>query len=539
LAKAAKAFNNEDDKTGEEILSAYIERVKSDLLCVSNCLFFLIEIKKDQIAFSLLQTGSVNLAKKNIPYSYLQLAVQLYCDNGEFEMAELYLDYMETHYYDAQHKYINLRAFLYYSAKSGNREVFDQICKTFPEVLEFPVLPLLMDILLKTDQKRHETKLPKSYEFNMTLEGSVKLYPLYSFAGLICLVSLIQLFFSSGGSFIERIAYGQVYPIEYIRFGAMVKALVSRGDWVRLITPIFLHAGLLHLAMNIFGLINIGRLLLRFFDKYTLLFIFAAGAVTGNILSFFFSSSYLSVGASGGVFSILGVLFIHLLWHRREINNIVFKRIIVNFAMILAIQILFGLQNSNIDNFAHAGGFIGGVILTLLTLSIVHTRFQKFYTQGIKFVLIILSIRLLIFWGNVFVEPNMERFSLSDVISEPLLEYVIPEFWEKENDRYFDLLAGSQIIIRAYDDKVDISKQIESIKESYTGVNNYRFHSRAVLQSGWTSLVLNSTDLSSPYSLYYFCRNLENNFTDVYLFLDPDLYEDYLPFFEKFLYSVK
>lgn len=539
LAKAAKAFQEEREKAGEEILSLFSEKVQYDYLWLFNCMIFLIDINRPHLAYSILQSTSVDLTKKNIPYQYLQIAVQLYCDNGEFELAELYLDYMESHFYDTQHKYLNLQSFLYYSAKSGNQRSFDQILHDFPELLKSPSRPFFQELLAKSEPQETEIKRPKSYAFNMAMGGTVSLLPLYVFAGIICIVSLVQLFFSSGGSLVERIVYGQVYPIEYIKFGAMAKALVSQGDWIRLLTPIFLHGGLMHLALNIFGLINIGRLLVRFFDKYILLFIFAGGAILGNLLSLFFSSAHLSVGASGGVFSILGTLFIYLMWHRKEINSLVFKRIVVNFGVILAIQILFGFQNSNIDNFAHLGGFLGGVLLTVLSLFIAKTPYQKWYLISTRFILFILSVSLLVFWSNIFTESNLDKFTLSEVVSEPLVEYQIPEFWEKNDDRYFDLLSGAQIVIGAYEGNVDIIKQIESVKGSYSELDDYQFQNQKELTQGWTMVEFNSTDISSDYSLYYFASNLNDKFTNVYLFLDPDIYENYEPFFEKFLNSLK
>ncbi len=539
LSKAANAFKEMDEEKGEEILTIFTQKVQYDYLWLYNCMIFLIGMNRSQTAYKFLHTTSVDFTKKNIPYQYLQIAVQLYCDYGEFELAELYLEYMETHFYDTQHKYLNLQSFLYYSAKSGNQKAFDQILDIFPEVLKFPSLPPLQELLSKSEIQRTDIKMPKSYIFNMALGESVSLIPLSAFAGIICAVSLIQLFLSSGGSILERIVYGQVYPIEYIKFGAMAKILVSQGDWIRLITPIFLHGGLLHLVLNVFGLINIGRLLVRFFDKYILLFIFVGGAVLGNVLSFFFSSAHLSVGASGGVFSILGTLFIYLMWHRKEINSLVFKRIVVNFAVILAIQILFGFQNSNIDNFAHMGGFLTGVLLTIISLLIAKTPYQKWYLISTKLVLFTLSVNLMIFWFSIFTESSLDKLPLSEVVSEPPVEYIIPEFWEKNDDRYYDLLSGSQIIINAYGGMVDMDKQIDSIIEIYSKKDNYQFQNKRELSNGWTSLVFNSTEELSTYSLIYYCKNLDDKFANVYLFLDPDLYADYEPFFEVFLNSFR
>lgn len=539
MAKAEKAFHLDDDDKAEKILISFSNKVHKDLNWISNCLIYLINTGRGHLAYSILQTTSIDLQKENIPYNFLQIAIQIYCDNSEFFLAEIFLEYMEIHYYDAQHKYMNLRSFLYYAAGSGNKPLYDKILTKFPEIRKSSSLRFFDEIHSSDNPLKSSGKEPKSYVFNLASPVKGEIYPLYIFAGIICLVTFLQLLFSTGGTTGERILSGRIYPIEYIKFGALVRDLVWNGDWIRLLTPLFLHAGLLHLSLNIFGLINIGRVLMRFIDKYILLFIFAGGAVTGNLLSLFFSKASLSVGASGGVFSILGALFVYLLWHKREINRMTFNRILINFAVILAIQILFGLQNSNIDNFAHIGGFLGGVILTVLSLLILEKNFQKYYLIFIKILLFSLSVKVLYFWFTIVSGGTLYHIPLTESIDAPPIEYSIPEYWEEDNDRFYDQLSGAQIIMRGYKGIYNKDQQIGTIIEMYGKEDNFLFKDRRDIDKDWSIVTFDSKNESSHYSLYYFCANIGNNFVEAYLFLDPALFDDYLVIFASVLQSVR
>jgi membrane associated rhomboid family serine protease len=539
MVKAIKAFDNNDYAGGEEILLHYTERVQNDLSWVSNCIIFLTNIHQSKTAFSILEKISIDLSKNNIPYQFLQIAIQLFCDNNEFELAEFYLDYMEEHFYDAQHKFPNIQSFLYYYARRGDERLFNKIIVDFPDLLKFPILPELRNILHSSDTIDKISRVPKTYHFEMTKVNSQKTFPLYIFAGIICVITLLVLIFSRGGSFSDRVFSGEIYPIDYIKYGASVKYLIFKGEWIRLLTPVFLHAGLLHLALNMFALLNIGRALLRYFDKFILLFIFLAGAVLGNVVSLFFSSALLSVGASGGVFSILGALFIYLIWHKKEINKTLFHRILVNFAVILAIQIIFGLQNSNIDNYAHLGGFLGGVLLTTITLFIKKTKFQNFYSGAVKIILFLTTISLMLLWPRMLSQNQFEKFVLTEDISESGIEYSIPSTWEKTSDRYIDPLSSGQIIFNSYDGLFQKSDLIAAIKETYTKDNKYHVGRESELGNRWSALEFVSNALEDSYNLYYFSKNGDDKTVEAYLFLTSELSDEYLPFFEKVLYSVK
>jgi len=539
MVKAVKAFDENDNAEGEEILAAYTAKVKNELNWVSNCLIFLSNIHQNKFAYSLLQSISIDMTKKNIPYQFLQIVIQLYCENDDFHMADYHLEYMETHYFDAQHKFTNIHVFLYYYAKGGQVQLFEKIMSEYPEAKNFPQFAEMRQLLISANKSDRVFREPKSYQFTIAKVQNNKILPLYIFSGIICLITLLQLYFSHGSSLSDRIFSGHIYPIEYIRFGAAARYLIFQGEWIRLITPVFLHGGLLHLTMNILGLINIGRVLLRFFDKYVLFFIFITGAIIGNVVSLFFSSALLSVGASGGVFSILGALLLYLIWHRREINKLVFQKIVVNFAVILAIQVIFGLQNSNIDNFAHLGGFAGGIVLTALSLWIRNTVFYKYYLNFVKIILFMLIISLMVFWPGMISENHFVKSELTNTVSESGLLYSIPDYWIKDSDRYLDPISNGQIIIYGYEGSHELNEQITAIKNLYTKDDKYKSGKERDLDHGWKSFEFNSRDSENSFDLYYFVRKENNQFTEVYLFLYSGFYDDYLAFFESVLYSMK
>lgn len=537
MAKAMVAFENKDIDKATRLLTDHTVKTGNDLLWVSNCMLFLSAIDQHEIAYTLLQSVPVDLTQKNIDYAYLRVAISISCHKQEFEQTEAYLDYIETHYYDAQHQLANLYAYLIYYSNIGDLKSFDKIITDSPALEKSPHIGQMRTKLKSMDSHVDCAKKPKSYQFSFATVTNKKAVPIFIFAGVISVVTLIQLVFSEGGTMAERVLSGYIYPLEYYRFGAAVKSLISAGQWIRLITPVFLHAGLLHLAMNVIGLIVIGKLLYLFLDKYVLLFIFFGGAVIGNILSFFYSDALLSVGASGGVFSLLGVMFVYFLWHRKEINRSVFNRIIINFALIAAVQIGMSIQIPNIDNYAHIGGFLGGVLLTLLYLSLKNTSFHTYYLNFAKLLLGAMIVALALYWPPLFTQNIVDQIKIDTSVSVSDIEFSIPSTWEKEGDRYFDILLNSQIVISVNEKSLSIENQINETKRAYTQDSKYKFSSETHLKNGWRSLAFVPIKAVDSSNIYYFCKLQNGKLIEFFLFIKPEVYTDYLPVFEKVLYS--
>jgi rhomboid protease GluP len=150
-----------------------------------------------------------------------------------------------------------------------------------------------------------------------------------------------------------------------VAMGAIVPGLVQRGELWRLIASMFLHGGWLHWLANSWALYQLGTLYeVLFGSKRFALIYFSTGIIAGVASSMYNHGP--AVGASGAIFGILGAfifsirrspLYRHQPWTRGLIGQLVFW-IVVNIAI--------GYSLPFIDNVAHIGGLISGLLLGLI-----------------------------------------------------------------------------------------------------------------------------------------------------------------------------
>lgn len=101
-------------------------------------------------------------------------------------------------------------------------------------------------------------------------------------------------------------------PTTLLRFGAGWGVLTfGAGEWWRLLTPVFLHSGLLHFAFNSYVLMQLGPLVESEFGTERFVFAYLACGVAGNVASQALSPGGLTVGASGAIFGLVGLLLVH------------------------------------------------------------------------------------------------------------------------------------------------------------------------------------------------------------------------------------
>ena len=148
------------------------------------------------------------------------------------------------------------------------------------------------------------------------------------------------------------------------KYGALVNLdnMNSNLDLYRLITSIFLHGGLIHLACNMYSLYVIGPQLESFFGKIKYTIIFIGSGIIGNLLSMaFLQNSFVSVGASGAIFGLLGAILYFGYHYRVYLSGVIKSQIIPLIILNLAI----GFMATSIINLAHIGGLIGGVLVSM------------------------------------------------------------------------------------------------------------------------------------------------------------------------------
>lgn len=155
---------------------------------------------------------------------------------------------------------------------------------------------------------------------------------------------------------------------ELLRWGANSAASVveDRQYW-RLLTATFLHAGVLHIALNMLGLWEAGKQLNRLYGNFQFLMIYFASALVGSGLSLHFSAQQsVSVGASGAVFGVLGALLAAMYRHRGSIPGMMSKNVMTSQGIFLVYALGQGFAKEGIDNAAHIGGLLAGSLLAWL-----------------------------------------------------------------------------------------------------------------------------------------------------------------------------
>lgn len=162
---------------------------------------------------------------------------------------------------------------------------------------------------------------------------------------------------------------GITYDKLLLVFGAKVSGNILAGEYWRFLTPVFLHAGIVHLLINCYSLYAIGVSVEKIFGRPRFLAVYFIAGLLGNILSFMFSPNP-GVGASGAIFGLLGAL----LYFGLE-RPALFRRFFGNSILItIVINLTYGFSNTGIDNFAHIGGLIGGFLASGIIANTLNTR---------------------------------------------------------------------------------------------------------------------------------------------------------------------
>lgn len=144
-------------------------------------------------------------------------------------------------------------------------------------------------------------------------------------------------------------------------FGAIVVPLIDLGEYYRLISAMFLHGGLVHLVMNMYGIWLLGNIIEKAYGKFKFAVIYLFSGIVGSCFSYFFlKPTILSVGASGAIFGLMGACIVFAVKRKDTIR----KSFLRSIFQVLAINLLIGFSTSNIDNAGHIGGLIGGLLIT-------------------------------------------------------------------------------------------------------------------------------------------------------------------------------
>ncbi|KHN06912.1 Inactive rhomboid protein 1 [Glycine soja] len=150
------------------------------------------------------------------------------------------------------------------------------------------------------------------------------------------------------------------------KMGALdVSRVVHRHQGWRLITCMWLHAGVFHLLANMLGILVIGIRLEQEFGFVLIGLLFVISGFGGSLLSALFIQSNISVGASGALFGLLGGMLSELITNWSIYDNKLTA--LLTLVIIIVINLAVGIL-PHVDNFAHIGGFLTGFLLGFVFL---------------------------------------------------------------------------------------------------------------------------------------------------------------------------
>ena len=164
-----------------------------------------------------------------------------------------------------------------------------------------------------------------------------------------------------------------------VDFGALFGPLIAAGEFWRLFSSLFLHVGLLHLLFNSFALFIFGPIIENLFGKFRFIIIYLFSGVSGSLISLYFNPLVVAAGASGAIFGLLGALAAFFLL-KRNILGVFAQKNFIAVIILVAFNMFFGFLIPGVDNFAHLGGFISGLVISLVlvpVLSIENTIFSS------------------------------------------------------------------------------------------------------------------------------------------------------------------
>lgn len=169
---------------------------------------------------------------------------------------------------------------------------------------------------------------------------------------IICIILFIMMYIFGNGSESTN---------TLINFGANYDVLTKSGEYYRLFTCMFLHIGIMHLICNMYSLYVIGKEVEGLFGKWKYLLIYLLSGICGSMLSLAFSYNTVSAGASGAIFGLLGALLYFGYYYRTYLGAVMRSSIIP----VILFNLIIGFLSSGIDNAAHIGGLVGGILIAM------------------------------------------------------------------------------------------------------------------------------------------------------------------------------
>ncbi|MFZ0295887.1 MAG: rhomboid family intramembrane serine protease [Candidatus Sulfotelmatobacter sp.] len=184
-------------------------------------------------------------------------------------------------------------------------------------------------------------------------------------------ITLTQIFFGINVAVFLGMALSSSTIMDFpapvlVQWGANVGAFTIRGEWWRLLTCVFVHGGLIHIAFNMWCLWDLGALSESLYGRWTFAAVYLISGLGASLASVMWNPYVMSVGASGAIFGLAGALIAAFKLGEFSVPRSALSGPLRSLMVFVVFNLAFGAASGVTDNAAHVGGLVTGLILGAL-----------------------------------------------------------------------------------------------------------------------------------------------------------------------------
>jgi rhomboid protease GluP len=188
---------------------------------------------------------------------------------------------------------------------------------------------------------------------------------------------------------------------DIVHWGANVASLSLGAEPWRLFTCMFVHIGLLHIAMNMYVLWDIGRFVEKLLGNAGMLIVYLLSGLAGSLASAAIHPNVVSAGASGAIFGLYGVVFGYLVRNRSQVPTQTLRQLRKVAGIFVVFNIALGFIIPAVDVSAHLGGLAAGFVFgflisgSLTEAGVARRTGRNLLTAGVGLIALVLIQRAL------------------------------------------------------------------------------------------------------------------------------------------------
>jgi len=253
-----------------------------------------------------------------------------------------------------------------------------------------------------------------------------------------------------------------------MKLGANSGVEVFAGQWWRLFTSVFLHGNFLHIATNMWALFNLGLLAEILYGRRNYVWLFLVCGLGGSVASVWWHPAIVGVGASGAIFGIAGALLPALKFQKNPRIAQALRGALGSIVIFVFVNLAIGAGVAVIDNAAHVGGLITGIVVGALLPSYTVEEERKKTGQAVA---VFVAAFALLAWGALYArkkyEPMLprieaENFARAGKTNEAMASYQ-KALKQNPRDEGLALEYGKYLeALKKYPEEIELVKQLSA-----------------------------------------------------------------------------